>query len=225
MFHATNPTPLASLLAFSEEGLRWLDLFGALLIGGGILLGFLRGLWWQVVRLLGVAGAIVLARTATPFTWPQLLELFPQMPERLAHGLTWVGLFLAGLVAATLFGLVGKKSLEVMQLGLIDRFGGALAGLLTGSAIQAALVVGLLHFTPRTFSNAALDETYSAMLFDSLGAQVPLLVDERTAENLRPWLMRDVPEPEEGWRREELRAEEGRPPEAPSEDADRPRVR
>ncbi len=205
------------LIQSPASSLPWLDVVGAVLIGGGALLGFWRGLWWQVVRLLGVVGAIGLARAATPLVWERLATFFPSLPERLAHGLTWFALFVAGLVVASLLGLIGKKSLEIMQLGLADRMGGALAGLLTGAAVQTALVVGLLHFAPRAFSNEALDGTTSASLFDALGDRVPLVVDEEAARNLKPWLERDPPPetadsaprwPEDGWLSRELRAQE-----------------
>ncbi|MEL6860427.1 MAG: 4-hydroxybenzoate octaprenyltransferase, partial [Pseudomonadota bacterium] len=52
---------------------------GAGRIGALLALGFFRGLWWQVMRMVGVAGAILLARSLAPRFEPQLLDQFPEL--------------------------------------------------------------------------------------------------------------------------------------------------
>ena len=176
--------------ASAEEGLSlpWIDIVGLSLLGGLALLGFIRGLWWQVVRLLGLAAAVVCARGLTPTLAPRVSEWFPDMPERLGQGLVWFGLFVAGLVVVSLFGLIGKKSLEVMQLGLADRLGGALAGVVTAIVVHAAFLVLLLHLGPEEWTQDAMRDARSRALLDSVARKVPLVVDAGTAERLEPWL-------------------------------------
>ena len=42
--------------------MHWLDLIGLVLCLVFIILGTVRGLWWQVIRLVGLAAAVALAR-------------------------------------------------------------------------------------------------------------------------------------------------------------------
>lgn len=185
-----SPTmTLLTLIAPSNTGLPWLDLVGLVLVGALCLLGFMRGLWWQVVRLLGIAAAVGAARALAPRVTPQLLEFFPEMNQRLGHGLVWFGIFVLGLVLVSLIGLLGKKSLEVMQLGFADRMGGGLAGFLTAILVHAALLVALLHLGPEEWTQGAMRDTTSRMLLDTLSRKVPLVVDTATADRLAPWLL------------------------------------
>lgn len=180
-----------ALLDPGSGGLPWLDIVGLVLIGALSLLGFIRGLWWQVVRLLGIAASVFAARSLAPLAAPTVLETFPKMPERLGHGLVWFGIFVLGLVAVSLVGLLGKKSLEAMQLGFADRMGGALAGLVTAILIHGSLLIGLMHLGPEEWSQNAMHGTTSRMLLDTMARKVPLLVDSETAKTLEPWLSPD----------------------------------
>ncbi len=120
--------------------LPWIDQVGMVLIGIFMILGIWRGLWWQVIRLLGVIMSIALARALTPRLQPTVAEAFDLSPA-LSHGAVWFTIFVGGLVVATLLGLIGKKALEAMQLGLVDRAGGAVIGGLTGGILHSALLV------------------------------------------------------------------------------------
>ena len=179
------------LTSIAGEGgaLPWLDIVGLVLIGALCLLGFVRGLWWQAVRLLGIAASVGAARALAPTLAPKLLDVFPEMNERLGLGFVWFGIFVLGLVLVSLVGLLGKKSLEVMQLGFADRMGGALAGLLTAVLLHSALLVALMHFGSEDWTQSAMRNTTSRVLFDSLARKVPLVVDRETANRLSPWLL------------------------------------
>ncbi len=112
----------------SEVGfpLPWIDMVGLGLVALFLVLGLVRGLWWQVIRLLGVATAVGLARALSPRFTPTVAESFPELSASITYGLVWFALFVSGLVVASLLGLIGKRALEAMQLGLVDRAGGAL---------------------------------------------------------------------------------------------------
>ena len=166
--------------------LAWIDQLGLGLVGIFALLGLWRGLWWQVIRLLGVVLAIALARGLSPRFQPTVAGALDVSPP-VSYGLVWMGIFLAGLVVATLFGLIGKRALEAMQLGLVDRAGGALAGALTGLVLHAALLVLLSAFGNPSWTSDALDGTRSAYLLTQLTRR-PILLDAQAAETIvRPW--------------------------------------
>lgn len=167
---------LAGVGAFFSD-LAWIDTVGLILVGVLLLLGFARGLWWQVIRLVGLVGAVVLARALSPRFEPRLLEAFPELPPRLAQGLVWLLIFLAGLAAATLLGLLGKKMLEALQLSLLDRTGGALVGAVTGLLIHSALLAALVQLGPEQWVVATVEDTYSEGLLEVVGHQFPLVVN------------------------------------------------
>jgi len=167
--------------------LPWIDLMGLGLIGLFAVLGIVRGLWWQVVRLLGVLIAVAIARALSPRWSPWVAEKLPDLSPGLTHGITWFGLFTVTLVAASLLGLVGKKSLEAMQLGLFDRIGGAVAGITTGALVHAALLVALCELSSPEWSQDTIRGTHSQRYLDTLAAKVPLMLDAHAAERLAPW--------------------------------------
>lgn len=133
---AAQPQPFWS----SFTGLAWVDQVGVFIIGVFVLLGIWRGMWWQIVRFLGVMMSIALARSLAPRLQPTLSNVTGGT-DAVTHGVAWFSIFLAGLVVATLFGMLGKKTLEALQLGLIDRLGGAVVGALTGVVIHGALLI------------------------------------------------------------------------------------
>lgn len=181
------------------RNLPWIDQLGIGVVAAFALLGIWRGLWWQVIRLVGVVLAVGLARGLTPRFQPSLEGTLGIAPE-LASGLAWFALFVAGLVVATLLGMIGKKALEGMQLGLVDRFGGALAGGLTGLMLHAALLVLLSSVgAKRGWAARSLEGTRSGYLLTQLTRR-PILLDARAADSLvRPWAERwNDPEVESG---------------------------
>jgi uncharacterized membrane protein required for colicin V production len=169
---------------------HWLDVVGLALIGYFIVLGALRGLWWQVVRLLGIVASVAVARALAPRLAPRLHALFPDLSERLASGIVWTVFLLGGLLLVALVGRIGKDTLEVAQLGTVDRIGGALAGLLSGMLVHAAIVLCLCRTTDPQWSVATVRGTQSQRLVDSLGRKVPLFLDAHAAETLEPWFER-----------------------------------
>lgn len=154
-------------------GLRWIDTVGLALVGGFLLLGAWRGLWWQVFRLVGVVAAVAVARAVTPRLSPVFEQNLPELDPRIAYGITWVLLFIAVLLLAALIGRLGKKSLQVMQLSAVDRLGGAIAGGVTGALIHLAFVVAIDNVASQDWSVRTLDETYSKAATDAIGARLP----------------------------------------------------
>jgi uncharacterized membrane protein required for colicin V production len=177
--------PLAAI------AIRWIDVLGLALVLYFLVIGVMRGLWWQVVRLLGIVACIAVARALAPRIAPRLAETFPALGERLASGLVWTVLILLGLLVVALIGRLGRETLEDAELGPVDRIGGGLAGALTGILVHAAIVLCLCQTTGKEWSVAAVQGTNSQRLVDSLGRKIPLFLDAHAAETLEPWLQHD----------------------------------
>jgi len=175
-----NPDP-----AFGFELPRWLDLVGLGLVALFLILGARRGLWWQVVRLLGLAAVIATARAFAPRISPGLASAIPTLDPRIASGLVWLALLAVGLALIALVGRIGKHTIEAAHLDFVDRAGGALAGALSGALLHGALVLLLILLGPAEWSREAVRDTRSARLFDTLGRRLTLLEDAHAAESLR----------------------------------------
>ncbi|MDA1267134.1 MAG: CvpA family protein [Planctomycetota bacterium] len=146
---------------FSE--LPWVDQVGVVLVALFMALGIWRGMWWQIVRFLGVILSIALARSVAPKFQPTLQKVAGEnMSEAVTHGVAWFVIFLGGLILATLFGMLGKKTLEAMQLGVIDRIGGAFVGALTGVVLHGALLILTSSLTDASWYQNNLMGTKSA---------------------------------------------------------------
>lgn len=163
----------------------WIDVLGSGLLLIFLVLGLLRGLWWQVIRLVGVVAAVTLARALGPVVRPALRNLWPEMPSRVAHGLAWVAIFVAVMIAATLLARLGRKALEALALGLFDRVGGAVVGALTGLLLHTAFLVVLCHLAPREFVRSTLKGSRSRHLVHLVATKWPVLVDRKAGDDLR----------------------------------------
>ncbi len=173
--------PLLIQETAAETGftLEWIDWLGAGICGLFTLLGLLRGLWWQVIRLVGLVGAAFLARFLSG-PWGDWLAETTDMPSEVATGLVWVGVFIVGIVITALLGTIGKKSLEAMKLGFVDRFGGLVAGLATGLVLHSAILLGLAYLSPQNWMQKTLEGTYSKSVLEVVTTQWPILARKQT---------------------------------------------
>jgi uncharacterized membrane protein required for colicin V production len=171
------------------DSLQWPDQFGLVLLAVFLMLGTLRGLWWQVIRLAGLLFAGLLARAVAP-RFSEGLARHSGLPLLVSQGLLWFAVFVLALLVASLLGTLGKQSLQRMQLGPVDRFGGALAGLVTGLSLQAALLVLLSYLGPQPWTAESLRGTRSEDLLRLVSARLPVFVDSRSAAalELRGWI-------------------------------------
>lgn len=180
----------ALLLPQDPGGLRWLDIVGLGIVVLFLVLGAMRGLWWQLVRLLGLIAAIAVARALAPRLSPQVLEWFPSLGIRVAHGLAWSLVFFTGLLVVALIGRLGRAGIEAAELSGLDRFGGAVAGALSGILIHAALLLCLCQVGSQDWCGSAVRGTQSRNLLDHLAHNIPHLVDEQAWAGLDPAVQR-----------------------------------
>lgn len=163
------------------RNMPWIDQVGLALVSVFLILGWWRGLWWQVMRLLSVMVGIGVARSFAPDFAPHLNEAF-KISESAAFGLCWFGLFLGTLIICSVIALTGKRVLEALQLNLVDRFGGALAGGLTALIIHAAFLILITGLGETSWSQRTLRDARSKRLLDAVSNQWPILVDAKARE-------------------------------------------
>ena len=188
MHWAVLTTPQAVDVQTQVRSLPWVDQLGLVLLAVFLILGAWRGLWWQIVRLLGVLLAVVGARALAP-RWVDKMQASFDLTEGPAYGLTWFAIFVLGLLLAAVLGRLGKQALDAMQLGLVDRFGGALAGALTGLMLHAALLFLLTGLGTTDWSTRTLAGSKSERLLDAVANRWPIFVDASVREQVvGPWV-------------------------------------
>jgi uncharacterized membrane protein required for colicin V production len=161
-----------------------LDLVGLGLILVLFGLGLYRGLWWQVIRLVGVALSVVVARALGARLAEKLMALFGELEPRMAHGIAWGTLFLTTLLACALLGLLGQRMLEAMKLDLANRFAGGCAGAATGLFLHVVLVVLVCHLAPARVLEKHVAGTRSERLYAALGIQRPVVLAAEATEDV-----------------------------------------
>lgn len=144
-------------------GLAWIDQVGAVLLLVFTVLGAVRGLWAQVLRLVGLGTAIVVATATASELRPLIEEWAEELQGPVAHTLAWLVAFVGVLLLVALLAKLGQKALEAMELGTWDRVGGAVAGAATGLALHALILV-LLGFGPEGWAQGVLEGTWSSPL-------------------------------------------------------------
>lgn len=183
-----NAPHLLALLQVAEEpgfswgSFPWIDRVAAVLLIVFALLGFWRGLWWQVFRMVAFIGAFAAARLLSPQVEPLLTDTFNITDPRFSQGLAWVAIFVASLIVAVLIGRLGNKLLESLQLGLANRFAGLVAGAATGLAIHSAFLAVLSLLAPQDWLNAQLQESVSSELLAVLAERWPVIVDQEQGQ-------------------------------------------
>jgi len=128
-------------LADAVHSLGALDLVGLLVLLLFLVLGFVNGFVGQSCRLLALALGILVARAGEPHLAPVVGSLLPAASPAVRTGIAYAVLFLLVLLATSLLALLGKKAVEALRLGLLDRIAGAGLGLVTGAVVHFAVLV------------------------------------------------------------------------------------
>ena len=159
----------------TASNLHWLDIVGLSVAAVFLVLGLWRGLWWQVVRLLGIAAAVGVARWVGP-VWGEDMAAWSGLNETVAVGLGWFCAFLLTLIGAAFLGTVGNSTIEAMKLSLVNRILGGAAGLATGLLLHAALTMVGSLFASSDWRDEVFSATYSSRLVESLTQRWPVLI-------------------------------------------------
>lgn len=184
----TSTLSLAVLASAPPDAssVSWLDILGLALVVLFAILGIRRGLWWQIVRLLGIVCAVAVARACAPWLGTRIDEAFSSVGPRVSNGLAWTAIFLACALITAIIGRKGQGSLEEAEFGGLDRFGGAIAGAITGALVHTALLLCLCQVLPEDALQDSLRGSRSAQLLATVRRGVPALLDARAAESVGP---------------------------------------
>jgi len=163
-------------MALLPPWLAPLDLIGLVLVALLLGLGLYRGLWWQVMRLVGITISVVVARTLGARLAERVAVFFPDVTARTANGIAWATLFLTTLLACALLGLLGQRMLEAMKLDLANRLAGACAGAATGFCAHVVLIVLLVQLAPAPVLGRYVAGTYSERVYAALGLRWPVVM-------------------------------------------------
>lgn len=183
--HSVSQMP--ALTALDAGGIRWLDVLGLAAVLLFTVLGIRRGLWWQIVRLLGLVCALAVARAAAPALGGRIHAL-TDFNARISGGLAWSAIFAAGLLAVALIGRVGRASLEAVQLGWLDRLGGAVAGAASGGVLYVGALLCMCQVLPESFLHETLRGSRSERVLAAVERGSPALLDARAADSVRPYV-------------------------------------
>lgn len=168
-------------------GVNLVDLVGLGLVILFLSLGALHGLWWQVVRLLGIVASVAVARAVAPRFSPTLAEGLPGLGRHAANGVTWLFVLLIGLLAVAVVGRVGRVGRATTgsaQLGVFDRVGGAVAGVISGGLVHVAFLLVACQIASPSWKATRLEGTQSQALLATVGRRFPVFLDARAAESL-----------------------------------------
>jgi len=170
--------------AASSGGWNLVDWVGICLIVLFLVLGALRGLWWQVVRLLGIVASVAVARAVAPRFSPALAEGLPGLGIHAANGITWLFVLLIGLLAVAVVSRVGRSSSGDTPLTPLDRVGGAIAGAFSGGLVHVAFLLVAFQVASPGWKEERLEGSQSEALLAAVGREIPLLLDAQAAESL-----------------------------------------
>jgi membrane protein required for colicin V production len=145
---------------------NWLDIVLLLLLLGSVVTSFSAGLTREVVGLISMIAAIVLAiwfyGSAGGFLMPYVSS--PAIANFLGFLLVFCGVLLAG----SLIGHLLARFMKVAGLSFVDRLLGAGFGVLRGVLICVALVLALLAFTPgKTPPNSVVNSRVAPYVIDA----------------------------------------------------------
>jgi len=152
-----------------------LDVVGLTLVALALVLGLFRGLWWQVMRLVGVTLSLVAARLLGETLAARVHGQWPDLTARSAYGLAWGTVFVLCLFTCALFGILGQRMLEAMKLDLANRLAGACAGALTGLCVHVALIVLVCQLASPAFLGHYVAGTYSGHVYAAVGLRWPVV--------------------------------------------------
>jgi membrane protein required for colicin V production len=125
--------------------MNWLDIVLSIVVAASVLMSFRKGLSREVIGLVSVVLALVLGTWFYGAAGSFLLTYVssPRVANFVGLCLVFVGVMLLGSLVSYIVG----KFLRVTGLSLIDHVLGAGFGLLRGTLVAVALVMGMMAFS------------------------------------------------------------------------------
>lgn len=153
--------------------MNWLDIVIIVVVAASALGGLIIGLISAAFSLAGIIVGIILAgRYYLPFS--QQLGFIPS--ESAARIVAFAIILVGVLLIAMLLAFVLRRLLSAIKLGWLDRLGGAVLGLFTGTLVCAALLAMWANFAGAgaTITGSAL----ASLMLDNFPVVLGLLPDE-----------------------------------------------
>lgn len=166
--------------------------------------GAVKGFAWQVVRTIGLVGALWGAGAWHERFGAWLDANVPFVPEMTADWIAWFVIFLGLLLLATWFAWMAKGALRTVKLGGLDRLFGFAAGAVMGLILVTAgfLIWGsfVRSQTLRSTLEGSVTVPYMAMVVDLVEPVLPNDVRKRWSEVLHTLddIVEDVVEEDDG---------------------------
>jgi uncharacterized membrane protein required for colicin V production len=176
----------ALALLEDRSPIPWIDITLLVCLLGGVYLGARRGIWWQLVRLLGVIATLALARAVAPRIAPGLNSYVESMSPQMANGIMWGCILILGLSIVTLVGRIGKAALEGAEFSPLDRVGGGALGALSMALVFTGAVIVAAQVATPEWNNQHLRPTRTQSMVDTLARRIPQALDPLAAERTVP---------------------------------------
>jgi membrane protein required for colicin V production len=146
--------------------MNWLDVVLLILLAGSIVTSFSAGLTREVVGLISMIAALMLAIWFYGSAGAVLLP-YVSSPG-IAHFCGFLMVFCAVLIVGALLGRLLGRFIKVAGLSFVDRVLGAGFGVVRGLLISIALILALLAFTPgKSPPNAVVDSRVAPYVIDA----------------------------------------------------------
>lgn len=161
--------------------LSWIDYTALGIILVFVILGFFRGLLWQVSRLASLLVSFWLAGRYAAEFGDYLQYDLQWFDGDVALYVAYFAIFIAVLVVLSLITMLLDKLLKKLELKFYDYLGGGLVGFLTGGAIVIALLGATLAFAPE-----------GSGVFRTANASETARVSRRVLNQINPWLPEEL---------------------------------
>jgi len=146
--------------------MNWLDIVLLIVLIGSVVTSFSTGLAREVVGLISMIAALVLAIWFYGTAGSVLLP-FVSSPG-IAHFCGFLMVFVGVLILGAIVGRLLGRLMRVAGLSFVDRLLGAGFGLVRGLLISIALVLALLAFTPgKSPPNAVVQSKVAPYVIDA----------------------------------------------------------
>jgi len=147
-----------------------LDIVVLGLLGVAALRGFFHGLVREVFSLVGLVGAVWVARAFGDVGAAVLAPHLPGFPPAVVRGVAMTGIGLAVLFAVAIVRGLARRGAEAAGLGFADRLGGGVLGAAEGALLAGLLLAALLAIAGRDSDVVARSRSLAA--FDALQARL-----------------------------------------------------